>query len=342
VSDDDTTLIQSEAAPVPLEPLYTCVDTALVPWPTQTTHLCHIVICRPQPQLRGEELVQARVAASAINAMTVRGSAAAQEPRVVMLPAANRCPPLKWRVVQCERAAAATAAAATATRTDPGEHEIASSTPSSLQQILPAWFCSASGYGPHLSLSWRPPVLLELVTCIPSTSSQRSEESWCAAAVPVTVIEGADSKPAAAAVTAGSAEPQLPLPEKQQPEDSDEPWVVLTAHCDLQPRQIASLVKVLTVWIVLRLVEALDAHASTAAAASSTTAEATTAATAAATLGLPTGLNTRVLVSRRAAGLSGTSARLEANEALTVFDLCIGAMLPSGNDAATALAEHFG
>ena len=49
-----------------------------------------------------------------------------------------------------------------------------------------------------------------------------------------------------------------------------------------------------------------------------------------------------MLVSRRAAACNGTSAKLEAHEALSIRDLLFGAMLPSGNDAATALAEHFG
>lgn len=59
-------------------------------------------------------------------------------------------------------------------------------------------------------------------------------------------------------------------------------------------------------------------------------------------MGLPAGLLTRILISRRAAAVSGTSAKLEAHEAITILDLLHGALLPSGNDAATALAEHFG
>ena len=68
----------------------------------------------------------------------------------------------------------------------------------------------------------------------------------------------------------------------------------------------------------------------------------TVAAVTAAAVGLPCGLATRILVSRRAASVGGTSAKLQAWEALTVRDLLHGALLPSGNDAATALAEHFG
>ena len=37
-----------------------------------------------------------------------------------------------------------------------------------------------------------------------------------------------------------------------------EPWVVLTAHREWLPRQIASLTKVVTCWVVLRIVAALE------------------------------------------------------------------------------------
>lgn len=49
-----------------------------------------------------------------------------------------------------------------------------------------------------------------------------------------------------------------------------------------------------------------------------------------------------VKVSRRAVGMPGTSAQLQASDRPTVNDLLHGLMLPSGNDAAYALAEHFG
>ena len=53
-------------------------------------------------------------------------------------------------------------------------------------------------------------------------------------------------------------------------------------------------------------------------------------------------LNTQVKVSRRAASMAGTSAQLQVADRPTVSDLLYGLMLPSGNDAAYALAEHFG
>ena len=47
-------------------------------------------------------------------------------------------------------------------------------------------------------------------------------------------------------------------------------------------------------------------------------------------------------VSKTAASIGGTSAKLRAGDVLTVWDLLHGLMLPSGNDAAIVLAEHFG
>lgn len=48
-----------------------------------------------------------------------------------------------------------------------------------------------------------------------------------------------------------------------------------------------------------------------------------------------------VSVSKYASGIGGTTARLKEGDKLCVYDLLHGVMLPSGNDAATALAEHF-
>lgn len=49
-----------------------------------------------------------------------------------------------------------------------------------------------------------------------------------------------------------------------------------------------------------------------------------------------------VLVSSEAAMLTGTTASLMTGEVYTVHDLLYGMMLPSGNDAAAALAEYLG
>ena len=47
-------------------------------------------------------------------------------------------------------------------------------------------------------------------------------------------------------------------------------------------------------------------------------------------------------VSKKAAKTIGTSANLKTGDVVRIWDLLFGLMLPSGNDAATALAEHFG
>ncbi len=47
-------------------------------------------------------------------------------------------------------------------------------------------------------------------------------------------------------------------------------------------------------------------------------------------------------VSKNAASIGGTSAKLKSGDILSVWDLMHGLMLPSGNDSALCLAEHFG
>ena len=53
-------------------------------------------------------------------------------------------------------------------------------------------------------------------------------------------------------------------------------------------------------------------------------------------------INKLVTVSSRASKILGTSADLAAGDCLTIYELLHGLMLPSGNDAAYALAEIFG
>jgi D-alanyl-D-alanine carboxypeptidase (penicillin-binding protein 5/6) len=53
-------------------------------------------------------------------------------------------------------------------------------------------------------------------------------------------------------------------------------------------------------------------------------------------------LDEKVTVSPRAAGVEGSLMGLVSGESLTVEDLLYGLLLPSGNDAAVALAEHVG
>ena len=49
-----------------------------------------------------------------------------------------------------------------------------------------------------------------------------------------------------------------------------------------------------------------------------------------------------IKVSEIASDIRGTSAELQTGDVLTVEQLLYGLMLPSGNDAAFALAQHFG
>ncbi len=53
-------------------------------------------------------------------------------------------------------------------------------------------------------------------------------------------------------------------------------------------------------------------------------------------------LDDQVTVSKRAAGMEGSSLYLRAGEKMTLKNLLYGLMLRSGNDAATAIAEHVG
>jgi serine-type D-Ala-D-Ala carboxypeptidase (penicillin-binding protein 5/6) len=52
--------------------------------------------------------------------------------------------------------------------------------------------------------------------------------------------------------------------------------------------------------------------------------------------------NTILTISKTAALMNGTSANLKEGDQLTVAELFYGLLLPSGNDAAYALAEYFG
>lgn len=55
----------------------------------------------------------------------------------------------------------------------------------------------------------------------------------------------------------------------------------------------------------------------------------------------PDVLDERVTFSELAAATSGSTARIESGESVTVRDCLFGLLLPSGNDAGNALAEHF-
>lgn len=49
-----------------------------------------------------------------------------------------------------------------------------------------------------------------------------------------------------------------------------------------------------------------------------------------------------VRISKNAAQLNGTSAKLKEGCFIKLYDLLYGSMLPSGNDAAYLIAEVFG
>lgn len=51
---------------------------------------------------------------------------------------------------------------------------------------------------------------------------------------------------------------------------------------------------------------------------------------------------TMLKVSKTAASMGGTTAKIRTGDELSVWDMLHGMMLPSGNDAAMCLAENFG
>ena len=50
----------------------------------------------------------------------------------------------------------------------------------------------------------------------------------------------------------------------------------------------------------------------------------------------------QVRISKNAAKINGTSAKVRAGDIFSCYDLLYAMMLPSGNDVALALAEFFG
>lgn len=136
--------------------------------------------------------------------------------------------------------------------------------------------------------------------------------------------------PAVAVLAVLVVVPPVPAqPEKKAPPDrlagpphvTAKAWVITDARTGKvlwgdnasTARPMASTSKIMTAWIVLRL-----------AAAD------------------PKVLDEVVTYSDRAAKTTGSSAKLAAGEQVPVKELLYGLLLPSGNDAAVALAEHFG
>jgi D-alanyl-D-alanine carboxypeptidase (penicillin-binding protein 5/6) len=134
---------------------------------------------------------------------------------------------------------------------------------------------------------------------------------------------------AALAAALASSPVRAQAPDKMEPADRlDGPpfvtakaWAVADARTgkllwgcnEAEPRAIASTTKVMTAWVVLRL--AADD---------------------------PKVLDEVVTFSEKADKTPGSSSRLRAGEKLPVRELLYGLLLPSGNDASVALAEHFG
>ena len=88
---------------------------------------------------------------------------------------------------------------------------------------------------------------------------------------------------------------------------------LLAGHDAEKPLDNASTTKLMTAWLIARL--AADD---------------------------PQVLSERVTFSKRADETIGSSAELRAGESMAVGELIYGLLLPSGNDAAVAFAEHFG
>ena len=88
---------------------------------------------------------------------------------------------------------------------------------------------------------------------------------------------------------------------------------VLWGFHEAEARPIASTTKIMTAWIIL---QRADKN--------------------------PKLLDEDIRFSERAAATRGSSCRVKVGERLPVRELLYGLLLPSGNDAAVALAEHFG
>ncbi|HVK19144.1 MAG TPA: serine hydrolase [Fimbriiglobus sp.] len=131
-----------------------------------------------------------------------------------------------------------------------------------------------------------------------------------------------------AVVMSSPALAQAPAAKKEPAERLDGPphvtakaWAVVDGKTgkllggsnEAETRAIASTTKVMTAYVVLRL--AADD---------------------------PKVLDEVVTFSERADKTTGSSAKLNAGEKLPVRELLYGLLLPSGNDASVALAEHFG
>ena len=131
----------------------------------------------------------------------------------------------------------------------------------------------------------------------------------------------AEARPASRPTDATSLADKVPEPLSGPPIVSAEAWAIADAKTgkllfgykqDVQ-MPMASTTKLMTAWLVLRLAKQ-D----------------------------PKVLDQEVTFSAFADSTGGSSATIRAGERLPVRELLYGLLLPSGNDAANALAEHFG
>jgi D-alanyl-D-alanine carboxypeptidase (penicillin-binding protein 5/6) len=130
-----------------------------------------------------------------------------------------------------------------------------------------------------------------------------------------------EQPPTAPPVQAGSPGPEAPGAAGTPAGIAAKAWAVLDGKTgkplrgfhEAEARPIASTTKIMTAWIILRQADK-D----------------------------PKALDEEVRFSERAAATPGSSCRLKAGERLPARELLYGLLLPSGNDAAVALAEHFG
>mmetsp|Transcript_28714 Transcript_28714/g.43364 ORF Transcript_28714/g.43364 Transcript_28714/m.43364 type:complete len:147 (+) Transcript_28714:1294-1734(+) len=88
----------------------------------------------------------------------------------------------------------------------------------------------------------------------------------------------------------------------------------LFAKQEKEVRQVASLTKIMTFWVVINLCDKLNLNIE----------------------------KTDITILTPTSLLEGTSARLLAKDKLSINELLYGMMLPSGNDAAQSLAIFFG
>ena len=89
---------------------------------------------------------------------------------------------------------------------------------------------------------------------------------------------------------------------------------IFFGHDELERREIASLTKIMTAYTAITLAKQFHLDPCEA----------------------------KLLVSEKAAFMTGTKAFIEEGDRLSLHDMFHGMMLPSGNDAALAIAEYFG